>query len=1034
MALQKQTVEISFHKGIDTKTDAFRLSVGNFVGLQNSVFDSLGRMTKRNGFAPITSLPLPASFLTTFMGNLTALGANLQAYSAPTSTWINSGSIQPVRLSTLSLIRNSLNQTYVDTSISSNGLICAVYTEFDGSSNHYKYAVFSADTGQSVIAPTFLEATATFTPKVFTLGQYFIIVYTNHPAGYNLRYIAISQTSLVVNAVVTISASITPSATGAFDGAVYNNQLFLAWNGASGSGIKCVSLTNTLALSAVKNPDNAHVATLMSVCADQTDGTIWFTYYDSGSSTGYVLAISPTLATILAATQIIASGTYLNITSSAQNGSVTTFQELSIAYSYDGAIATNSILSINVTEAGVVGSSQTIIRSLGLASKSFIENGIMYLLGVYSSPYQNTYFLVNATTSRQPTPNVIAKIAYSNGGGYLTTGLPSVAVSGTTASVGYLIKDLITPVNKNTAPPAGSQIAGIYTQTGINLANFDLTTDEISTVEIGSALQFTGGFMWMYDGFVPVEQNFFLYPDSVECVWSASGGSIHAQPDGATNTNAYWYQVIYAWTDNQGNTHRSAPSIPIPVTTTSTGTSGSITVNVPTMRLSYKTNIKIEIYRWSVAQQVYYQVTSVPAPTLNTIFPDSVAFVDTLADATILENSIIYTNGGVAEDTNAPSANALALFDDRVWMINAEDPNLLGFSKQVIENTPVEMSQEFTRYVAPGIAVQKPSGPMKCIFPMDDKLVIFKSSSLYYINGTGPDNTGANSQYSEPIFITSPVGCTNQNSIVLIPDGLMFQAANGAGIWHLGRNLATTYIGAPVEGFNSDVVLSAIEIPGTTRVIFSMQSGIDLVYDYFVSQWGSFKGKPGISNTIYQDKHTYISAVQTVVPPGKPSFTVPSQAFQETPGKYLDGARPVLMSFQTGWISLAGLQGYKRAYWMELLGSYISPHTLGVTIAYDFNPSFVQNIGVHPTNTVDVWGSDATWGSSSLWGGSGQVEQWQLNFQRQQCQSFQLTLNEYFDSSKGQPAGGGLTLSSLEIVVGIMKGFPRNLAASQRTG
>jgi hypothetical protein len=51
---------------------------------------------------------------------------------------------------------------------------------------------------------------------------------------------------------------------------------------------------------------------------------------------------------------------------------------------------------------------------------------------------------------------------------------------------------------------------------------------------------------------------------------------------------------------------------------------------------------------------------------------------------------------------------------------------------------------------------------------------------------------------------------------------------------------------------------------------------------------------------------------------------------QETPGVYLDNGNPVLMSFLTGFIQLAGISGYQRIYEIQLLGQYVTPHLLQV--------------------------------------------------------------------------------------------------------
>ncbi len=665
------------------------------------------------------------------------------------------------------------------------------------------------------------------------------------------------------------------------------------------------------------------------------------------------------------------------------------------------------------------------IRGVGLASKAFLIDGHPYYMVAYQSSYQPTYFLIDGA-SRGATPKIAAKLAYQNGGGYLLTGLPSATVIGSTATIGYLYKDLIQAVNKNTNVIAGSQVNGIYSQTGVNMGSFTFGTDGLDTAEIGGDLHLSGGFLGMYDGYLPVEHNFFLYPDTDianptdQFVWSATGGSMAAQPDGTTNANAYFYQITYEWTDNQGNAFRSAPSIPVGITTTGALATGSVTINVPTLRLTMKTAnpVKIVVYRWSVAQPIYYQVTSITSPTLNSTTADSIAYVDTLADATILGNNVLYTTGGVVEDVNAPGSNLMTLFDTRLWLVDAEDPNLLWYSKQAIEATPVEMSDLFTVYVPPTTATSGATGPVTAISVMDDKLILGKKNAFLYINGTGPDNTGANNQYSQPIFITATVGCTNQKSIVLTPQGLMFQSNKG--IWLLGRGLDTSYIGAPVQDFTTGAtVLSAVSVPETNQVRFTLDTGITLMYDYYYGQWGAFVGVPCVSSCIYQDLHTFINAQ--------------GAAYQETPGSYLDGGNPVLMRFTTGPLRLGELQNYQRAYFFYILGTYISPHKLWVGLNYDYDPTITQSLVISPTNYSTPFGSGVSqspFGQGDPFGGPAPPESWRVFLERQRCMAFGITVQEIYDPTMGAPAGAGLTISGLNVVCAFKKAFRPQSAAN----
>lgn len=992
--------------------------MGKFVSLYNSVFDKVGRLTKRNGFAPLAALPDATSrYTTTFNGNLTAIGNKFEAFAEGPGLWVNKGTIEPVQVETLSLVRNNTNQTTLDTALADNGLICTVYTDNVpvGSTNTVaiaKYVIADSVTGQNIVAPSPIVSTygtVSFSSKVFTLGNKFVMVFAaTNGTTYRLQYQAINTFApTVVSSVTDVTTSLSPSASGAFDGVVANDTLFLSWNGGANSGIKANYITNILNL-ASDVVIASTTASIVSVTADTTGATpvIWTSTYIAGSQTGSFVATNQILSTLFSARNYVGTNTstVLNLASTAQGGNLNLMYEQQNNYNTGSGNYTNVLNKLTVNQTGSASATSVMARGVGLASKGFLVGSSAYVLSTYSSPEQPSYFLINTSSA------VIAKLAYSNGYGYYNQGLPSVTVNSLTAYVGYVLKDSIEAVNKNVNVSSGSNVTGIYSQTGLNLAKFSYGSSRFSSCEIGQNLNMSGGFTLAYDGYSPSENNFFLYPEIVQL----SGGIV-----GTMAQATYFYQAVYAWTDNQGNVFRSAPSIPESVIVGS-GTT-SINVTVPTLRLTYKVAnpVKIEIYRWSTLQQSFYQITSVQKPLLNNPNIDSVDFLDTQPDANIIGNSLIYTTGGVIENTSPPAAKEVSLFDSRLWLIDAENPNVLWFSKPVIQSTPVEMSDLFTKYIAPNAGAQGDTGPMKCIAPMDDKLIIFKKNAIYFINGVGPDITGASNQYSEPVFIIGTVGCDNQNSIILVPNGLMFQSDKG--IWLLGRDLSTKYIGADVDNFKTIAVRSSLVIPGTNQVRFTMDNGQTLMYDYYVDQWSVFNtiAGTGIASTLYQNLHTYLNRDGTV--------------YQESPGTYLDGSNPVVMSFKTGWVSLAGLQGYKRSYYMFLLANYISPHRLTVGLAHDYDESVTQLATIIPDNYSGPWGSGTSWGSVTTWGGNTTREQWQINFEQQQCQSFQISLNEYYDSTMGQPAGAGLTISGISLIAGLKSQYPKNIPAVNRT-
>jgi len=999
MPLNKQTLNIPFALGLDTKSDPWQLSPGNFLVLENTVFVKGKSLQKRNGFDTLVNLPegSEATTLTTYKSNLTAIGNSLFALSDASDQWISKGRIQPISLSVQSTVRTPYSVTAVDSAISSNNLCCTVFLDGDGS---YKYQISDYGTGETLVNATAIAPNANQV-RVFFLGNYFVITFLR-PTANRLSYIAIPCTGITsVVGPVDLSAQVFSATTG-YDGYVVNNTLYVAWNGSDvGGAIRITRLTslltqlNTLVIS-------GYTATRMSVTAYMPGSglpTIWVTAYNGTDA--YSWSIDNALTTASAARHTITTTTSTTLTSVADATGLTLFYQVTNTYSYS-ADRTDYIKKVTCSVSGTVGTPSIIHRDAGLASKAFYVNDVVYMLLAHNGTNQPTYFLVDSTGA------MLSMLAYSNGAGYMTTQvLPSANVAGNVIQIGYLYKTLVIPVNKSQGVAAPNNV---YAQIGCNLVTFNLSSSNLQNVEIGQSLNISGGLLWMYDGVKPVEQGFSMWPDEILATPSVGVGSLAAQQ--------YYYQVTYEWTDGQGLIHRSAPSIPVSVNLAAPN--NTVTLNIPTLRFTLKgNNVRIVIYRWSQNQQTYYQITSITMPLLNDTSVDSVTYTDTYADSAILGNTILYTTGGVVENIVPPGTSVMTLFNNRLFLLSDEDPNNIWYSKQVLEQTPVEMSDLFTIYVAPTSSSQGSSGIITALATMDDKLIIFKSNSIYYLTGNGPDITGANNDFSEPVFITSTAGCINPHSIVYTPEGLFFQSNKG--IWRLGRNLSTDYIGAPVEQFNNKPISSGTAIPNTNEVRLSTEVGVSMA--------------------IYKGLQTVLNANGEVL--------------QETPGKYLDTAKlgqmllydyyyqqwgtfnivsgPTTFSLTTAWFNLAGVQGFERSYWMTLLGQYVSPHKLNISIAYDYNPSPSQNVLLTSSNHSENFGNDPYYGTSSPFGGPGNVEQWRIFLNKQKCQSFQVTITEIFDPQYGTEPGFGIQLTGLNLIIGAKSTYPRLSADQQRS-
>lgn len=994
MALEKQGLNIPFGQGLDTKTDPNQVAAGKMLALSNVVFDNGGQLHKRNGFGLYAALPITTNtVLSTHNQNLISTGKDLYAYNRATEQWSNRGTVQPVDINVTPLVRNAANKANPSSAVAANGLICTAYGD---AGNNYYYQIIQ--NGQIVKAETAMPANG-FSPIVFLLGNNFCIVYVLFSGGnYNLKALTIPAATPLVAGTTTVLQATTLVNAIYWGATVANNTLYFAWADTGTTSVQVNYMTSALGIGTAR--DTLHGTTQVSVTAD-TSGSLPIIWVSTNDASNRIYTSA--WAWNLAATALLAA--VLVVTTTNPNTYLTNIATGNIATLFYSTYTTSTTLYIakhTVTLAGVASAATIIRRSVGVASTPFyLSSGVGYIFSLYTendTSYQPTYFLLDFSG------NIIARLAQANAS-ILQGGPAPVPVVDDVVYFSYVLKDFITSINKTNG---GVQApGGLFSLNGISLAQITINASPQYSSEIGGSLHLTGGQLWQYDGTTPVEHGFHVYPEGVSLAKSNSTGTI------ANGT--YYYICTYEWTDAAGNIHRSAPSLPKIMVLG--GAEDTITVTIPTLRLTVKSGVRLVTYRWSLAQPVYYMVSSISAPTLNDTTVDTVQFVDLLPDSSILGNTLLYTTGGVIENIAAPASSASTLFRNRLFLVDAEDRNTIWFSKTVLAATPVELSDLLTIFVAPTSGAQGSTGPITALSSMDDKLIIFKKDAIYYVTGTGPDATGANNDFSEPVYISGTAGCANQKSIVQTPQGLMFQSDKG--IWLLGRDLSTSYIGAPMEAYNGVQVTSALTIPATNQVRFTLENNSTLVYDYYFQQWATFSNLASVSGCLFGDMHTLLN-----------SF---GQVLRETPGVYLDNSTPVCISFTTAWLKLTNLQGFQRAYFFYFLGNYASPHKLNISMAYDYNPAITQSSTYTPPNRISVYGADTLYGSDTYGGSGSSVEQFRVFLTQQRCQAVAITVQEQYDSTKGAAAGAGLSLSGINFVVGAKKGFPV-LPAKQSIG
>jgi hypothetical protein len=406
----------------------------------------------------------------------------------------------------------------------------------------------------------------------------------------------------------------------------------------------------------------------------------------------------------------------------------------------------------------------------------------------------------------------------------------------------------------------------------------------------------------------------------------------------------------------------------------------AVTVKVPTLRITAKQDsrspVVIALYRTAVNQSTFYRVSSITAPTYNSTTTDSVSFVDSVPDETLIGNELLYTTGAVTENFAAPSLAFITNYKNRLMGVPSESRLNFWYTKEVGDNTPAEWTDTFVGSVDPR------GGALTAIAEMDEKLILFKATQIYYMVGNGPDATGAQNDFSQPQRINVDAGCKNARSVVVIPMGLMFQSDKG--IYIIDRSLAVQYIGDDVESYNNQTITSAILLESTNQVKFTLESGIALLYDYYAKQWDIETIVDAKDAVMFQKKYTYIQEDGVVN--------------QNTPATYLDGAGDFYaMKIKTGWMSFANIQGYQRVYRMLIVGEYKSPHDLIVEVAYDFDQTIVQTVTITPDPAQDY--------------------QFRVDMQIQKCEAIQFTIRD----ANGD--GQSMSLSAISFIAGMKRGL-----------
>lgn len=573
---------------------------------------------------------------------------------------------------------------------------------------------------------------------------------------------------------------------------------------------------------------------------------------------------------------------------------------------------------------------------------------------------------------------------------------------------GVYDRDLAYPIGQGVRPRVASPVSGVFDlpvikrgrgivsgaliRSDFDFVRFDLDPDEPGQTQIGDLLVHGGGQVRVYDGVQDVElgfNTFPLLPSSQSIVRESDGVDDEIDPftflAGTTRSaGTYRYFVTYHWWDATGREHRSNPGPGATlVRTANEGAFGSVTVRIPRLTATDKSNVVTRLWRTEVNAQVPYLVSSdaVPNQSSTTRY---LIITDDVTDAALISHEVLYTLGELPNDP-PPQSTVMATWDNRLWLLDDTDGLTLWFSKAFTAELAPEMSVYQT------IAIDPAGGRVTALMPMDDKLVVFKADRILIVHGSGPDTFGLNGSYAVQL-VTADTGCVEPRSVGTISQGLVFKGKRG--IYLLDRGLNPAFIGAAVDDdvTNRRIVSTTVD-PSQHLVRFSCADGTQLAFDTALSRWTTHAFTGSLMNSsslelaaasIWDGRHVVsIRGVSGSTPTG------PSKVMVTTSGSWVDATGSLgtgsafPLSIGTPWFHLAGIDGFQRIRGVTFTGDFKSDHRVRLGVFYDYG-------NLSGTTDYEVTGTV----SDFVNGASGSVYEFEHRLHHQKCEAVRFVLTD----------------------------------------
>lgn len=606
------------------------------------------------------------------------------------------------------------------------------------------------------------------------------------------------------------------------------------------------------------------------------------------------------------------------------------------------------------------------------------------------------------------------------------------------------------PVERTALRP----IKGIFWEA--NATTFDFAPRPARKIAANGGVYLDGGYDGSFDGAESFESSLHQPPDAPMALLAKVASTQHWGTSTAVPNPIYYIGVAFTWEDMDGNLHRSAISpmmrwepgyAHVPYAWGATGYP-ILAVNDPAALYALegygRNNVRIQVY---ANQPLATDSASSPAGSnVPVLLVDDVVGADTSSVtplgttigykisratsglvviklftpyvATYIPSVLIrdtatpphYSFGGVLPAEPSHALADLTVWGDRLVGIDAEDKLRLPYTKPFEQRVAPEWNGDLS------IRIPSDGGDCIALAVMDEKLVVLKQSAIYVVVGDCASATGQYEQLSVQ-KVASDVGCSERNSVAVVPDGLLFISQRGPVL--LDRGLVIRRTHSMPDTLTA--CTCALVVPHLQAVIWgnsmtrlqakggegnvSLTGSVTLNYEH--GQWAiwwpyAMLDAVMINNLIWRLDMTG----QQKITAG--SATTPQVALESATDGTNDPQQDFPLDVTTAWLKFSGMSGFQR---LKRLVARV-PISMGLAIQMYADYDLTTAVGA------------SSWSAAET--ATVPQQQFEMHVAQQQCSAaaFRFTETGTFSSAMILQ---GLTLRGLRIGT-----QTKNLAAAGR--